>query len=406
MIGQRQLSWITMACVTLPLLACGNAGSGNNQDAPPSVPIALQRAFPSLPAFSQPVGMFQVPDDRTRWFVVEQAGRVRVFANVAGVAVATDFVAITSRVASGGETGLLGMAFHPNFPVDPRVYLSYTHIDSSLGLVSRISEFNSPDAGLTLDANSERIVLTVQQPESNHNGGNIGFGPDGFLYIGFGDGGGSNDQHGAIGNGQLQTTLLGKMLRIDIGGPAGAFLYRIPPGNPFSGNAFCGTNGTGTANCPEIFATGFRNPWRWSFDRQTGEIWVGDVGQGSLEEVDRVALGGNYGWRCFEGSRPTGFGCGSLPNRLPPVAEYGRSIGSSITGGYVYRGSAIPVMAGRYVFGDFISGRIFNIPNSTQPTVTMSVGLESGLAISSFGEDVDGELYVLSYSGSIHRITQ
>jgi glucose/arabinose dehydrogenase len=350
--------------------------------------------------------MFQAPADGSRWFVVEQGGRVLVFANVAGVAVATGFVDITNRVASGGETGLLGMAFHPDFPSDPRAYLSYTHSDPSLGLVSRISEFSSPDAGLTLDANSERIVLTVQQPESNHNGGNIGFGRDGFLYIGFGDGGGGNDQHGTIGNGQLQTTLLGKMLRIDIDGATGTFLYRIPSGNPFAGNAFCGAGGTGTANCPEIFATGFRNPWRWSFDRQTGELWVGDVGQGSLEEVDRVTLGGNYGWRCFEGSQPTGLACGSLTNRLAPVAEYGRGIGRSITGGYVYRGSAIPALAGRYVFGDFASGRIFNIPNGTQPTVTMSAGLESGLGISSFGEGIDGELYVVNYSGTIHRITQ
>lgn len=406
MTGLRWFFWMTMAFVPMLFPGCGESGSGGSPDAPPSVPIALQRVFADLPDFTNPVGIFQVQGDSSRWFVVEQGGRVRVFPNVVGVTAATDFVDISGRVTAGGETGLLGMAFHPNFPGDPRVYLSYTHTDASLRLLSRISEFSSPDAGLTLDAGSERVVLTVQQPQSNHNGGNIAFGRDGFLYIGFGDGGGGDDQHGAIGNGQLQTTLLGKMLRIDIGGPSGAFLYRIPSGNPFAGNALCGSNGVGTANCPEIFATGFRNPWRWSFDRQTGELWVGDVGQGQLEEVDRVTLGGNYGWRCFEGSRATGFACGSLTGLLPPVAEYGRGTGRSITGGYVYRGSAIPALAGRYVFGDFVSGRIFNIPSGTRPTVTVSGGLESGLGISSFGEGADGELYVVAYSGTIHRITQ
>jgi glucose/arabinose dehydrogenase len=313
------------------------------------------------------------------------------------------FIDISGRLTSGGETGLLGMAFHPNFPTDPRVYLSYT---APSPLRSRISEFTTPDGGLTLNPNSERIILTVNQPESNHNGGGIAFGPDGFLYLGLGDGGGGNDQHGTIGNGQLLTTLLGKFVRIDISGTTGAALYRIPSDNPFAANtSLCGTTGAGPQNCPEIYAMGFRNPWRWSFDRQTGQLWVGDVGQGRLEEIDRVAPGGNYGWRCFEGTLPVGLPCGAEQNLLPPIAEYGRTEGRSVTGGYVYRGAAIAGLNGRYVFGDFITGRIWHIAGNTAPTAQITGGLVSGLSISSFGEGVDGELYVVHYGGQLYRLT-
>ena len=369
-----------------------------------SVTIGVQRAFPSL-SFTQPVGLMQAPDDATRWFVIEQAGTVRVFDNNPAITVSSPFIDISGRLTSGGETGLLGMAFHPNFPFDPRVYLSYT---APSPLRSRISEFTTGDGGMTLDPNSERIILTVDQPESNHNGGGIAFGPDDFLYIGLGDGGGGNDQHGTIGNGQLLTTLLGKFLRIDIEGTTGTFLYRIPSGatgNPFAGNALCGTNGTGTQNCPEIYAIGFRNPWRWSFDRQSSELWVGDVGQNAIEEVSRVTRGGNYGWRCFEGTRNTNLACGSPATIVPPVAEYGRTAGTTVTGGYVYRGTAIPGLVGRYVFGDFGSGRLWHIPSDTQPTMTMTTGFDSGLNPSSFGEGDDGELYVVDYGGGLYRVT-
>jgi uncharacterized repeat protein (TIGR03806 family) len=367
--------------------------------------IGVQRVFANLPAFSQPVAILQAPDDDTRWFVVQQGGVVRVFENNAAVAVASTFVDIDdARLTSGGETGLLGMAFHPDFPDDPRVYLSYTAPGPPLR--SRISEFTSPDGGLTLNPASERIVLTINQPESNHNGGGIAFGPDGFLYLGMGDGGGGNDQHGTIGNGQLLTTLLGKMIRIDIAAGANGMLYRIPGDNPFVGNAPCGTNGSGSANCPEIFAWGLRNPWRWSFDRQTDALWVADVGQNALEEVNRVTRGGNYGWRCLEGTRNTNL-CSSLPaNAIPPVAEYGRSVGVSVTGGYVYRGQAFPALVGRYIFADVNSSRLFHIASDTQPTLTVIGGLNTGLAITSFGEANDGELYAVDYGGGgLYRIT-
>ena len=405
MLDCRKVPWRWVAIAALGLGAC--SGGSNGSSGVPGPFGTLQRVFSGLPPFASPVAMLQAPGDSTRWFVVEQAGQVRVFDNNPAVAAAGEFVNIDgmNRVTSGGETGLLGMAFHPNFPTDRRVFLSYTA--TSGNLVSRVSSFMTADGGQTLDPTSEKILITLNQPEANHNGGNIAFGPDGLLYIGFGDGGGANDQHtqnGPIGNGQALTTMLGKILRIDVGAEA-ATTYTIPATNPFSGNPKCGP-GTNAQSCPEIYAYGFRNPWRWSFDRDTGELWVADVGQGALEEVDRVTLGGNYGWRCLEGTRNTGFACGSPPNPLPPVAEYGRSVGKSTTGGYVYRGSAIASLVGRYVFGDFVSGAILSIPANTQPTLTLTSGFASGLAISSFGEGNDGELYVVHYGGQLYRISQ
>ena len=383
------------------LAACGGGDGDLTPPPPPALTIAVERVFPAL-SFASPVAMLQAPGDTARWFVVEQGGRVRVFTNSALAFTFFTFADISDRVSAGGEMGLLGMAFHPNFPANPRVYLSYTNADA--GRVNRVSEFRL-NIGGNVDSTTERIILSVAQPDANHNGGQITFGPDGFLYIGRGDGGGANDQHGTIGNAQLLTTLLGKLLRIDVNG---ALPYGIPSGatgNPFAVNPRC-TGGSGTQNCPEIYAWGFRNPWRWSFDRGTDTLWLGDVGQNAIEEIDRVVLGGNYGWRCFEGTRSTGFGCGSAQNFLPPVAEYPRTQGTTVTGGYVYRGSAIPKLVGRYVFGDFGSGRIWHIAADTPPTLTMSGGLQTGLSISSFGEDNAGELYVVDYAaGGIYRIT-
>lgn len=377
--------------------ACGGDSGGATQPQAPPV-LGVQRVFPNL-VFAAPVAMLQAPGDGTRWFVIEQAGRVRVFANEAGVSAAQTFADISERVASGGEMGLLGMAFHPRFPADRRVFLSYTN--DSAGRVSRISEFRLGPNG-NLDPASERVLLSIGQPEANHNGGQIAFGPDGYLYAGMGDGGGGNDRHGAIGNGQLMTTLLGKMLRIDVNTASG---YRIPPDNPFAANPRCGRNGSGAANCPEIYASGLRNPWRWSFDRRTGELWVGDVGQNALEEIDRVVRGGNYGWRCFEGTRATDLACGSQPGLQPPIAEYGRAEGRSVTGGYVYRGARIAALAGRYVFGDYVTGRIWHIAGDARPTARLADGFATDLSISSFGEGNDGELYVVHHGGELYRLS-
>ncbi len=386
-----------IVAAVLLLAACG-AGTGPQAQAQARPVLGVERAFPNL-NFAAPVALLQAPNDGTRWFVIEQAGFVRVFANDPSVSTFATFIDIDGRVDSGGEMGLLGMAFHPGFPANPRVYLSYTNEDPVR--VSRISEFRLGLNG-NLDPATERILLTIGQPESNHNGGQIAFGPDGHLYIGMGDGGGGNDQHGAIGNGQLMSTLLGKMLRIDV---SPATRYGIPADNPFAANPQCGTNGTGAANCPEIYASGLRNPWRWSFDRQTGELWVGDVGQGALEEIDRVRRGGNYGWRCFEGTRATGFPCASEPDLQPPIAEYGRAAGRSVTGGYVYRGTRIAGLSGRYVFGDFVTGRIWHIAGNTPPTVLVAEGFATGLNIASFGEANDGELYVVHHGGQLYRLT-
>ena len=369
---------------------------------PPSPPaeLAAERAYPNLASFLSPVALLRAPEDASRWFVVEQAGRIRVFEDNSAVTVTSSFIDLTDRVRSGGETGLLGMTFHPDFPADERVWLVYTHDDGRL--ISRVSEFTTPDGGLTLDPNSESVLLTIAQPETNHNGGGIAFGLDRLLYIALGDGGGANDQHGDIGNGQRTTTLLGKILRIDVADTAGD--YAIPADNPFAGNARCDADGTGLEDCPEIYAWGLRNPWRFSFDRTTGELWAGDVGQGALEEIDRIVRGGNYGWRCFEGTRDTGFDCGARNAVLPPVAEYGRDLGRSVTGGFVYRGTAIDGLAGRYVFGDFITGRLWHIAADTTPTLVVTGGAETGLSIAAFAEDLDGELYLVDYAGELYRV--
>ena len=383
-----------------------------------SVVLDVQRVFANLPNFTQPIAMLQEPGINARWYVVQKTGSVRVFDNTPNVASSREFINLASRLNSSpgspsDERGLLGMAFHPDYPADPRVFIFYTGTHATLGLVDRVSQFRLASNGTSLDPATEIELLNVDDPEGNHNGGNLAFGPDGFLYIGIGDGGGGGDDHGTIGNGQLLTTLLGKMLRIDVAATNATTTYAIPPSNPYATNARCNATGNGTANCPEIFAYGFRNPWRWSFDRGSGQLWVNDVGQGALEEVDLVTLGGNYGWRCFEGTssypQPSGQTCG--PNRsssIPPVAQYGRSLGFSTTGGVVYRGSAIPSLHGRYVFGDFGSGNLWNIARDTSPTLNLTAEMARGtpLQIASFAEDTAGEVYVVDLAGTLHRLVQ
>ncbi len=398
--------------------AASTAAAATTDMNPPPVTVAFTRVFQGLGNFNQPVAMLQAPNDDTRWYVVEKTGTVQSFANTANVSAKTTFIDISSRLNSapgnvGDERGLLGMAFHPNYPTDPRVFLYYTGNPGG-GIMDRVSQFRLNAGGTALDPATELELLNVADPETNHNGGNIAFGPDGFLYIGIGDGGGGGDGHGTIGNGQLLTTLLGKMLRIDIANASMATPYSIPSGatgNPYAGNARC-TGGTGAANCPEIYAYGFRNPWRWSFDRGgTNELWLNDVGQSALEEVDLVMRGGNYGWRCFEGTNDySNDPCGSNPNPRPPVAQYGRSLGFSTTGGFVYRGTAIPGLVGRYVFADY-GGRLWHIARDTQPTLTLAAnsGQDTGLSIVSFGQDTAGELYIVHIgnavnTGTLHKI--
>jgi uncharacterized repeat protein (TIGR03806 family) len=372
-----------------------------------STSIALSRVFPNL-NFSNPVLMLQAPGDDTKWYVVEQQGIVSTFANVDNTSATTEFINIDARVnSSSSEGGLLGMAFDPSFASTGRVYLSYTADAGGGGgvLQSRISRFTM--SGGVLNPGSEEILLTIQQPYTNHNGGNIAFGPDGYLYIGFGDGGNGGDPQG---NGQKRSTLLGKMLRIDVSGNGA---YTIPADNPFvgAGTARCQSGSTSSGNiCQEIYAYGFRNPWRWSFDRgaSSPDLWVGDVGQDKYEEVDRVERGGNYGWNTREGAHCyNATSCATSANGAPlidPVAEYDHTLGISITGGYVYRGSAIASLVGRYVFADFGSGRIFGLTPDNSGTFTRTELLHPSVSVSSFAQGNDGELYVVDYGGSLNKI--
>ncbi len=396
------------AAVAASLLLLSSCGGGGGSIAtppppppPPPITVATAPVFQQV-ALQSPVAMLQAPGDASRWFVVEQQGIVRVFPNTPNVSNADVrvFADIRSRVVSGGERGLLGMAFHPDFANGNfEVFLSYTRMTGVLQSV--INRFRSNDNGMTLNTSMDDIILTIPQDANNHNGGQIAFGPDGFLYAGWGDGGGSGDP---LDRAQDTSNLLGTITRIDVDG---GMPYAIPPGNPFFANAAnpC-PQGFGGGDCPEIYAYGFRNPWRWSFDMMTGDLWVGDVGQSQWEEVNRVMLGGNYGWRCREGMHDfnmMGMGCGG-GGHIDPITEYGRNLGQSITGGYVYRGAAIPELFGFYVYGDFVQGRVWAIPASSQQGSLGEEILNTPFSISSFAEDQDGELYVVDYNGRMHRI--
>jgi uncharacterized repeat protein (TIGR03806 family) len=350
--------------------------------------VQLVRAFPTVTA-QRPIALVPIPGT-DRWVLAEQAGRLRRVRDGAAAPAPTSFADLTDRVdASAQETGLLGFAFHPQFPSVPRAFASYTARKNGQ-LVSRISRFTASTT--SLDRTTEQVVLEVVQPFDNHNGGHIAFGRDGFLYIGLGDGGGAGDP---TRKAQRTDSLFGKLLRIDVdsGTP-----YGIPADNPFA-------NGGGRR---EIYALGFRNPWRFSVDRATGEIWLGDVGQDQREEIDRVERGGNYGWSLREGDRcfrdPPA--CNDASFRAP-IAVYGRSEGISVTGGFVYRGTAIPGLVGAYVYGDFGSGTIWGLfadagTGQLEPRVLAN---STGRQISSFAEGSDGELYVLDYgTGEIVRL--
>jgi uncharacterized repeat protein (TIGR03806 family) len=423
------------AYVALLLFGCGGGGGATSPPPPPpdsgldqrpsnaaclaparaagTSTLSTPRAFPNL-TFTSPVAMLQAPSDASRWFVLEKGGLVRAFDNDASVTTTQAFLDISGRVFNSGEAGLLGLAFHPDFGANGRAYVNYS---ASVGgsIRSVTSEFTSPDGGLTLDPNSERVLLTVNKPASNHNGGNLAFGPDGFLYLGLGDGGGSGDPQE---NAQNPQRLLGKMLRIDVDQQPGGEPYGIPAGangNPFSGNPRCNIDGTGAQNCPEIYALGLRNPWRWSFDRQTGVLWLADVGQGSFEEVDIIERGGNYGWDVREGAHcfepPSGCQTAGLTD---PVAEYGRAMGFSVTGGYLYRGTQTTEVRGRYIFADFGSGMIASLTPGAGGTYTLTPLVQPGatppgapgqLSPSAFGEANDGELFLLDYSrGQIREL--
>ncbi len=339
-----------------------------------------------LTGMDNPLYLTNARDGSNRLFILEQDGRIRILPPGATAPLPTAFLDIVSKVSSGGERGLLGLAFHPQYTTNRRFFVNYTRRGDGATVVS---EFKVSASNPNVAETEEKILLTVAQPFSNHNGGWIDFGPDGFLYIGMGDGGSGNDPGDRAQNVE---DLLGKMLRIDVNTTDGS-PYTSPATNPFFGP---------TAGRDEIYATGLRNPWRCAFDRATGQLYAGDVGQGQIEEISVVTSGGNYGWRVFEGTRCTGNGpapC-TASNYIMPLTEYDHSNNRcSVTGGYVYRGNRGSLPMGSYVFGDFCSGEIYLFNNNA-----MSVLLDTNFQIASFGEDEAGEIYVVSLGGSILRI--
>ena len=344
--------------------------------------------IPVATGLTSPVFVTGARDGTGRLFIVEQAGTIRVMP-IAG-ATHSLFLDIRSRVRSGGEQGLLGLAFHPSYSINRRFFVYYTRAADGTIVIAEYAA--SPSNQQVADA-TERVLLTIPHPSfSNHNGGMLAFGPDGYLYVGVGDGGSANDPPN---NAQNKNVLLGKLLRIDVDRQSGTLPYGIPLSNPFFGSI---------DGRDEVFAYGLRNPWRFAFDRLTNQIWLADVGQGDREEVNTpIQHGGNYGWRVYEGSACTNTDrtlC--VPsNYLFPVFDYGHTGGRcSITGGYVYRGSRSSIPAGLYVYGDFCSGEIFTWNGAVQ-----QVALDTSLSISSFGEDDDGEIYVVSLHGVVSRIT-
>jgi glucose/arabinose dehydrogenase len=344
--------------------------------------IVLQ---PVLTGLAAPVYLTHARDGTDRLFVIEQAGVIRVLRP--GAAPPTVFLDIRPRVLAGGERGLLGLAFHPGYAHNGRFFVNYTRQPDGATV---IAEYRVSPADPAVASTDEVPLLVVPQPFANHNGGMIEFGPDGFLYIATGDGGAAFDPGNRA---QDPLTLLGKILRIDVDASVGVPpFYGSPPDNPFAGPA---------PGRDEIFALGLRNPWRFSFDRATGVLYVGDVGQGEREEIDLVTRGGNYGWRVLEGTRCTGIDTGCAdPGFIPPIAEYAHSDGRcAVTGGYAYRGNAGTLPAGGYVFGDLCSGEIFLLEGDS-PRVLLS----TALSIASFGEDESGELYVVDLEGAVYRL--
>ncbi|AXE21361.1 glucose sorbosone dehydrogenase [Runella rosea] len=352
----------------------------------------LTNAFPAL-TFSSPVELVHAGDGSNRLFVVEQRGVVKVFRNEASAAQTEIFLDISGRVTSGGETGLLGLAFHPDFKNNGQLFVNYTRRENGQ-LQSVIARFQSNKT--TADANSEEILLTYNQPYSNHNGGSVLFGKDGFLYIATGDGGSGGDPQNYAQN---LGSLLGKMLRIDVNTKENGLNYAIPADNPFKN----------TANArPEIYAYGLRNPWKVTADRENGRFWIADVGQNAREEIDILERGGNYGWRIAEGKEC--YSPATNCNRtglVEPVFDYGTSDGRSITGGYVYRGAKLADLRGQYIYGDFVSGKIWALQyNETTRQASNKLITQLTGSLSSFGEDEAGELYLLNYqTGKIQQLT-
>ncbi len=351
-------------------------------------PLPKIRLEPLIGRFLEPVALLHAGDGSGRMFIVELHGAVRIWKG--GKLYEKSYLEIGDRIISGGERGLLGLAFHPQFSKNGRLFVNYTSPIGGLHTV--ISEFRASAQADWVDPKSERIILTIPQPYSNHNGGHILFGSDGYLYIGMGDGGSANDPHG---HGQNLASLLGKMLRIDVDKSESP--YAVPPDNPFVNNKEA---------APEIWAYGLRNPWRFSFDNISGLLYAGDVGQNDREEVNVIRKGGNYGWNIMEGKICT-------PGVAPkckkgglkfPILDYPRSEGTAVIGGHVYRGVAMTELRGVYIYGDFGSGKVWGLRYDGKKVALHQLLLQTDRNISAFGVDEQREMYLVDYMGEILKI--
>lgn len=354
--------------------------------------FSFEVAFPNL-TFSNPVDLQNAGDGTNRIFVVEQSGIIKVFENNPSQNSTRVFLDIRDRLTSGGETGLLGLAFHPDYENNGYFYVNYTAPNPLRTVISRFNvSTTNPDSA---DKNSELILLSYDQPYANHNGGQVAFGPDGYLYISSGDGGSGGDPQN---NAQNVKNLLGKILRIDVNNPSGGLNYSIPPDNPF-------VDSTGSVK-KEIYAWGLRNPWRMSFDFVSGWLWTGDVGQGAREEINIIQNGKNYGWKCYEGNLEYNTsGCLPSSNYVFPIWDYPRSEGISVTGGYVYRGLNVPELYGKYIYGDYGSKKIWALEYDGINAATNQLLLTASGNVISFGLDQNQELYMTSFDGKIYRFT-
>ena len=375
------------------MTACNNNITAPNE--PPdgnSEDQILVEAFPNL-SFTNPLNIQHAGDQTNRLFVEEQGGMIYVFEKDSATTEKSVFLDISDKITdTGSEQGLLGLAFHPECETNGTFYVNYTAAGSGRTIISRFSV--SDDDPNRADPNSEVEILSYAQPFPNHNGGHLAFGPDGYLYISAGDGGGAGDPDE---NAQNRSTLLGSILRIDIDNPQNGKPYGIPADNPFAKNE--------EGFREEIFAYGLRNPWRFSFDPETENLWAGDVGQNNIEEIHIVENGLNYGWNIIEGSNcfSPSSGCDKIGLELP-VHEYSHSTGGrSITGGYVYRGTSLPELKGLYIYADFVSGRIWALNPSNMNDPDNTFLHRADFNISSFGVDQNNELYICGFDGKIYR---
>ncbi|MEQ8766052.1 MAG: PQQ-dependent sugar dehydrogenase [Planctomycetota bacterium] len=388
-----RLSTTVLGCTLLALAACEKSSSKDpsKETAPP--PLRLELVASNL---AMPVELAVPPGDTQRLFIAEKGGTIAILEN--GALIPVPFLDISGLVSGGSEQGLLGLTFDPDYASNGRFYVYYT--DGLGDSVLARYLVSAADPNLAEPA-ADEILLVVDQPEPNHNGGRLAFGPDGYLYVGLGDGGGAGDP---TGTGQDTTDLLGSLLRLDVSGASG---YAIPPDNPFAGDA---------VNRQEVFSYGLRNPWRFSFDRSTGDLYIGDVGQREREEIDLALVsrgagsGFNFGWNITEGftcyEPPSGCDAAGL---VLPVLDYDHSDGCSVTGGFVYRGSALPSeFQGVYFYGDYCEGwiRSFRFDGTAATELTEWASLGPGEPITSFGEDDAGELYVLTAAGNVYRLME